>query len=285
LLIGAATVPGMQTADLSGTNLAYLEDGPADGRPVVLVHGFPDSPHSWSGLRSDLAGAGFRVLAPFQRGYAPSPVPTDGAYATGQLARDIAGFSRALTDRPVVLIGHDWGAMAVYGAAHLLGEDCAQVVAMSVPPGLGAGLFSYAQAKRSFYMFFFQLPVDSAVAADDLAFLDGLWNDWTVPSTDSVAARRAVKDCLRDPEHLAAALGYYRAMFAHPAGADADGAQTASLARPAQPLLYLHGDQDACIDVGLSDHVKGRVVVEGANHFLQLDQPARVSQLVLDALR
>lgn len=265
------------------TPLHYLEEGPPDGPPAVVVHGFPDSPHSWSALRTALADAGHRVLAPFQRGYAPSGVPADGVYATGRLGLDVAALARAVTDQPVALVGHDWGAPAVYGAAADLGDRCSRVVGMAVPPGLGGQLFSYEQAKRSFYMWLFQLPVEQTVAADDLAFLDGLWDDWTMPGTDSGPARRAVKNCLREPANLTAALGYYRAMFAPPPG-ELAGAQAASLTAPSQPLLYLHGAVDACLDVSLSDHVEDRVVVEEANHFLHLDQPDRVHQLVVDFL-
>lgn len=273
----------MPAVTVDGTTLHYLEDGPSGGPPVLVVHGFPDSPHSWAQLRTVLADAGHRVLAPFQRGYAPSGVPADGLYATGRLGLDIAALARALTDDPVALVGHDWGAPAVYGAAAELGDRCRAVVGMAVPPGLGGGLFSYQQAKRSFYLWLFQLPVEPAVAADDLAFLDGLWDDWTMPGTDSAAARRAVKECLREPANLTAALGYYRAMFA-PTPPELAGPQTSSMTSPGQPLLYLHGAADACIDVSLSDHVEDRIVVEGANHFLQLDQPERVRELVVDFL-
>ncbi len=273
----------MDSVLLGDLTYAYLTDGPQDGPPVVLVHGFPDSPWSWTGLADALAAQGFRVFRPFQRGYAPSGVPADGRYQTGQLAHDIHAFSLAVTDRPVTLIGHDWGAMAVYGAANLLGSRCARVVGMSVPPALDPSvLFSYAQAKRSFYMFFFQLPVDAVVAADDFAFLDGLWDDWTMPTTESDDARAAVKDCLRDPAHLSAALGYYRALFApDPAVAEA---QEAVGVLPSQPLLYLHGADDSCMGLEATGHVASRVLVDGANHFLQVDRPDEVVRLVTDFL-
>lgn len=260
---------------LGGTTFAYLEDGPPDGPPVVVVHGFPDSPHSWTGVITALAAAGHRVLAPFQRGYAPTAVPADGCYQTGQLAADVRDLVLATTAGPVDLVGHDWGAPAVYGAANLLGDRCRRVVGLSVPPALrGDALFSYAQAKRSFYMFFFQLPVDPVVAAGDFAFLDGLWDDWTMSATDSAAARTAVKDCLREPANLAAALGYYRALFAPDPALAAE--QEATSVLPSQPLLYLHGAADGCMGVELTEGVAGRVVVEGANHFLQLDRPDEV---------
>lgn len=272
---------------LGGTTFAYLEDGPSDGPPVLVVHGFPDSPHSWVGVISALAAAGHRVLAPFQRGYAPTGVPSDGLFQTGQLAADIRDLALSTTNGPVDLVGHDWGAPAVYGAANLLGERCRRVVGMSVPPALrGDALFSYAQAKRSFYMFFFQLPVDPVVSAGDFAFLDGLWDDWTMPSTDSAAARAAVKDCLRDPANLAAALGYYRALFAPPPADDTAlaSAQEAVSALPNQPLLYLHGGEDGCMGVESTAHVAGRVIVAGANHFLQLDRPDEVQRRITEFL-
>ncbi|HEY5335970.1 MAG TPA: alpha/beta hydrolase, partial [Mycobacteriales bacterium] len=176
---------------------------------------------------------------------------------------------------------------AVYGAAGLLGERCRRVVGMSVPPALhGDALFSYAQAKRSFYMFFFQLPVDPVVSAGDFAFLDGLWDDWTMPHTDSAAARSAVKACLHDPGNLAAALGYYRALFAPPPSdvPALASAQEAVSALPAQPLLYLHGSDDGCMGVDSTAHVVGRVVVESANHFLQLDRPDEVQRRITEFL-
>ncbi|HEX7353293.1 MAG TPA: alpha/beta hydrolase [Mycobacteriales bacterium] len=272
-----------RAVDLAEATFAYLEDGPADGPPVVVVHGFPDSPYSWKGVIAALAADGHRVLAPFLRGYAPTAVPADGRYQTGQLAADVRDLVLATTDGPVDLVGHDWGAPAVYGAANLLGDRCRRVVGLAVPPALGGeSLFSYAQAKRSFYMFFFQLPVDPVVAAGDFAFLDGLWDDWTMPATDSAAARAAVKECLREPANLAAALGYYRALFNPDPALSAE--QEATATRPTQPLLYLHGAADGCMGVELTEGVEGRVVVEGANHFLQLDRPGEVERRITEFL-
>ena len=125
------------TVVVDGTTFAYLEDGPADADLVLLVHGFPDSPRSWSTVIERLSAAGHRVVAPFQRGYAPTQVPTDGRYQPGRLALDVAGLVEALSNgRPVTLVGHDWGALAVYGAANLVPDRVRAVVGMSIPPGL-----------------------------------------------------------------------------------------------------------------------------------------------------
>src|SRR5207253_8705853 len=108
--------------------------------------------------------------------------------------------------------------------------------------------FDYAQIKRSFYMFFFQLPfAEAAVSLNDLAFIDGLWADWS-PGHDGKEDVAHVKDCLRQPANIEAALGYYRAMFdpsRHDAALAAEQAATTQV--PPQPTLYLHGSADGCL--------------------------------------
>src|SRR3954451_24404859 len=110
----------VETIEANGLTFAYLEDGPSDGRLALCLHGFPDSPHTFRFLLPALAQAGFHAVAPFMRGYAPTEVPADGQYHTGALVRDTNSLHGALAGhRPVdaVLIGHDWGATAAYGAA------------------------------------------------------------------------------------------------------------------------------------------------------------------------
>src|ERR671928_16781 len=108
----------MQTVTVNGVELAYLEDGPADGPLALCLHGFPDSAHTFRFLLPTLAGAGFHTVAPFLRGYAPSAVPADGAYDPATIAADVNALHDALGgDDRAVLIGHDWGASTAYGAS------------------------------------------------------------------------------------------------------------------------------------------------------------------------
>ena len=94
-------------------DVAYLEDGPADGPLALCLHGFPDHAPTWEALLGDLAAAGFHAVAPWMRGYAPTAVPADGLYQTAALSLDALAVADALApaDRTAVLVGHDWGAI------------------------------------------------------------------------------------------------------------------------------------------------------------------------------
>lgn len=133
--------------------------------------------------------------------------------------------------------------------------------------------------KRSFYIFLFQTDLAPLVGMDDLAFIDGLWADWS-PGYDARADLEHVKQALRDPDRLMAAIGYYRAMFA-------TGGAGAGV--PQQPTLYLHGEDDGALGVSgvdgadeeLSDGSRV-VILPDVGHFLHLEQPDVVGKLVLD---
>src|SRR5688572_26224092 len=170
------------TIEANGLTFAALAAGPADGPLALCLHGFPDSAWTWQHLLPELAAAGFHAVAPFLRGYAPTDIPADGCYQSGAVASDAIALHQALGgDDRAVLIGHDWGALAAYGAAGHAPERWRRVVVASVPPPatVAQAFFSYDQLQRSWYMFFFQSPLaDLAVPMDDLAFIDRLWQDW-----------------------------------------------------------------------------------------------------------
>jgi pimeloyl-ACP methyl ester carboxylesterase len=244
-------------------------------------------------LLAVLADAGFHAVAPWLRGYAPTQVPSDGVYQTGALVADANALHDALAgDERGVIIGHDWGAIATYGIAASAPEKWRRVVTMAVPPAgaLGMGFLSYAQLKRSWYMFFFQHALaDAAVGMNDLAFIDRLWADWS-PGFDGSAHIAAVKDALRDSANLAAAIGYYRATLGDgPKDPALDELQAATGGVPPQPVLYLHGRDDGCLGVDLTTNAamflsaESRVeVLDNCGHFLQVEQPDLVNKLVLD---
>lgn len=142
-------------------------------------------------------------------------------------------------------------------------------------------------------MFFFQHPLaEGVVSMDDLAFIDRLWQDWS-PGYDGGEDVAHVKDCLRDPANLAAAIGYYRATLGtglqDPALADIQAA--GALPTP-QPTLYLHGLTDGCMAADLARGAKAFLPAEGsrvelverAGHFLHLERPDEVNRLIVDFL-
>jgi pimeloyl-ACP methyl ester carboxylesterase len=278
-------LPHVPTINANGLEFAYLEAGPSGGPLALCLHGFPDAAPTWNPLLAALGDAGFHAVAPWLRGYAPSEIPADGVYGVGALERDANALHEALGgDERAVVIGHDWGAIATYGLAVAAPERWRRVVTMAVPPSgaLGMGFLSFPQLKRSWYMFFFQTPLaDMAVGMDDLAFIDGLWADWS-PGFDGSAHIAAVKDALRDPANLSAAIGYYRAMLG-------GGEQPATPGTPTQPVLYLHGRNDGCLGVELVDNApmflspESRVeILDDCGHFLQVEQPDLVNKLVVD---
>jgi pimeloyl-ACP methyl ester carboxylesterase len=280
---------------VNGIEFSYLESGPPRGRLALCLHGFPDTAHTWRHLLPVLGEAGYHAVAPWMRGYAPTAVPADEIYQVGALAADASAFHDAFGgDGHAVLVGHDWGAYASYGTASLHPDRWRRVVTMAVPPlaASASSFFTYAQMKRSFYIFLFQTPIaEMAVSADAHEFLDHLWADWS-PGYEASWDVARVKESIGDPANLSAAIGYYRALFDPTRHSPAyDEAQVASTASPPQPTLYLHGADDGCMSVDAIGDVRSVLaegseceIVQRAGHFLHLEQPGVVQNHVLTFL-
>jgi len=279
-------------------NFAYLEAG--SGPLALCLHGFPDSPWTYRSLLPALAEAGYRAVAPFMRGYAPTAIAADGHYRTSDLVGDAVALHQALGgDGEAVLIAHDWGATAAWGATTLEPQRWRRVVIANVPPFqiFGQIAFRYDQLKRSFYFWFFQMSIaESIVGANDLAFLDGLWADWS-PGYNATDDLAQVKECLRDPANLRAAMGYYRAFFdpARFGSPEWTIEQGAAWGRPTpQPTPYLHGTNDSCIARDANAAVALRAFlgpdsqvdrIEGVGHFLLVERSQEVNDRILRFLR
>jgi pimeloyl-ACP methyl ester carboxylesterase len=285
----------IECVSANGTDFSYLECG--TGKLALLLHGFPDTAQTWRHLMPLLADMGYRVVAPFMRGYAPSAVPSDGCYQTAMLARDANALHENLGgDSEAIIIGHDWGAPSCYGAAIDAPTRWHKVIGMAVPPTAALGMAfvqNLEQIKKSWYMFFFQHGLaDLVVGANNHAFIEMLWRDWS-PGYDTSVDLEFIRKSLADPKNLQAALGYYRATlgdgYRDPQLSELQNKMAASV--PTQPLLYLHGANDGCIGVDVVESAKKIApanvrfeVVEAAGHFLQLEQPKVVNKLICDFL-
>lgn len=278
--------------------LKALTWGPPDGPIALCLHGFPDTAYGWRKFAPRLAESGWRVVAPFMRGYAPSSIPADGSYHIGALMHDALQVRAAIggTDRDVV-IGHDWGAIAATGLAAMPDSPFAKAVIMSVPlsagfrpPGAVDRLRVLrelpAQLLRSWYIMYFQSPWLPERSASWI--VPRLWRRWS-PGYDAEEDLRHVDAAIGTPESWRAALGPYRATIRN----TRPPARYAELHRhwtsaPKLPSLYLHGRDDGCFAPTFA-HWTGKVlpagsdvaIVEHAGHFLQLEQPENVAESVL----
>lgn len=283
------------TVSARGLTFHTLEAG--EGPLVLCLHGFPDHARSFRHQLPALAAAGYRAVAPAMRGYAPTGPAPDGRYQTAALAEDVVALIEALGYDEAILFGHDWGALAAYGAALAAPGRVRKLVTAAVPYGAQvttAFMTSYDQQRRSWYMFFFQTPfADIAVPHDDFAFLERLWRDWSPGWRFPAEEMTALKATFREPGVASAALGYYRAML-DPSRQDPALAplQNRMMVDPIDvPAMMLHGANDGCMGAELVEGMAAyfprglRVeIVPGTGHFLHQEQPDRINALLLDFL-
>jgi epoxide hydrolase 4 len=148
--------------DTGEVRLHVAEEGEPGGKPVVLLHGFPEGWFSWRSQMRALASAGFRAVAPDLRGYGESDKPSGPAhYKSSLIAGDVAALVRSLGVGAVPVVGHDWGAPIAYRLAHDHPELVSRLFILNGPhPAQFARVLrrSWAQRRRSWYIAFFQLP-------------------------------------------------------------------------------------------------------------------------------
>src|SRR5258708_11609680 len=165
----------------SNMNFTVLEMG--EGPLVLCLHGFLDTAHSFRHQMPAVAGAGYHCVAPFMRGYSPTEPAADTRYDSAAVSEDALALITALGYKDAILFGHDWGAVAAYGAAAAAPDRVTKLVTAAV--GYGSGFFealvtNYAQQRRSWYMFFRQTKIaEATVTLNDFAFLEKLWADWS----------------------------------------------------------------------------------------------------------
>jgi pimeloyl-ACP methyl ester carboxylesterase len=284
----------MGSAPANGLKFAWIEMG--SGPLVLALHGFPDTPRTFKYQMRMLAEAGYRVIAPYMRGYAPTDAPAEAAYDKSALAQDAVALLAALSTEPAILIGHDWGAIAAYGAAILAPEKVSRLITLAVPPGGRTGkafVTNPLQQRRSWYIFFFQMPyAEEAVAYNDFAFIERLWQDWSPNWQIDSKNLEAVKTVFRQPGALTAALSYYRHTFNPANRRTASSVIAARMFDPISvPSLYIHGEADGGIGVevieGMEDLFTGpfqQCILPGAGHFVHQEQAEKVNQVILEFL-
>jgi pimeloyl-ACP methyl ester carboxylesterase len=127
--------PDVRFVDANGIRFGYVEAG--EGPLVLLFHGYPETARSWSAVQRTVAAAGYRVVAPFMRGYPPTSFSPEGDYRGVTLGKDVLALIDALGAGSAVVVGHDWGALAVYAAVAQDPEKIEKLVAIAIPHARG----------------------------------------------------------------------------------------------------------------------------------------------------
>jgi pimeloyl-ACP methyl ester carboxylesterase len=284
---------GPTTVELRRGPLRFTACARGEGPLVVLLHGFPDHPVSFRHQLPALAGAGFRAVAPFLRGYEPTSQPARRDYGVGSLAADVVAWLDHLEVDRAHLVGHDWGAIVAYATAAVAPERVRSVVGMAVPPfgrrpTVNAAL-AVRQMRRSWYMAWLQVPrlAERSLRSGDGRLLRRLWSDWSPGYRPGDAEWAELLATMSAPGVIDAAVSYYRTNLRRPG-------RLLRLMRPGPvPVLALTGADDGCVDTRIYDTLRpddfpGGLTVErvaGAGHWLHLERPAHVNGLLIDWLR
>jgi len=269
--------------------LHAVASGSLEGPVVLLLHGFPEFWYSWHQQIAPLASAGFRVIVPDQRGYNTSSKPRGAAsYTLSQLTSDVLAIADQLGQDRIFLAGHDWGAAVAWSAALLHPQRIAKLAILNVPhPSVMRRYLNTnrRQLRRSWYMFFFQLPwlPEAAFSAFDFRFGVRSLVRSSRPGTFSSEDLAQYRAAWSQPGALTSMINWYRAAFRYRAKFPDSTVHV--------PTRILWGERDAFLLSGMAhDSLRYCDSAElytfaSASHWLQHEEPARVSELLIDFFR
>ncbi len=264
-----------------GLTFDVVDQGPLGGELIIALHGFPQTAESWAAVIPLLTDAGFRVLAPNQRGYSPDARPRGiDAYRIDRLAGDVLALADTAGAERFHVVGHDWGG----GVAWFLASrhpDRVQTVSVATTPHPRAMFkaFRGTQAFRSWYMLVFRLPVipEYLLLANDAAGLRRMMTAGRAPKAENSLRLMA------DPDTATAALNWYRAILRRNAPA---------IGHVDVPALYVWSDQDPAVGrpaaVGTAEWMRGPYqfeILEGGTHWIPEDRPAEFADFLIKHLR
>ena len=269
-----------------GVTIKAVAAGPQDGPVVLLLHGFPEFWYSWHKQIEPLAAAGFRVIVPDQRGYNQSSKPPGVAsYALSQLTSDVIAIADQLGREKIFLAGHDWGANVAWSTALLHPQRIAKLAILNVPhPSVMRRYLktNRRQLRRSWYIFFFQLPWLPEAFFTSFNFRIGVRSlvRSSRPGTFSPEDLAQYRAAWSQPGAMSAMIHWYRAAFRY------------RIKFPDRtvhvPTRILWGMRDAFL---LSEMAQDSLryctnaelyTFANASHWLQHEEPARVSELLID---
>lgn len=269
----------IQYVEANGIRFAYIAEG--KGPLVLLLHGFPDTAHTWDHVRPLIARKGYRAVSPFMRGYRPTEVPPRDADGE-TLSRDVLALIDALGEKEAIIVGHDWGAGAAYGAAGLGPDKVRKLIAMAIPhPATLKPKPSQLWGVRHFVAY--KLPgAAGRFARNDFAALREILLRWSPKWSPTAADLAPVRECFSDRASLDAAFGYYRKLSFVPE----------AFLRPKirVPTVVFSGLDDPNVSRADYENARrkftGEYVIEEmpGGHFLHLEHPALFAEKLLKHL-
>lgn len=273
---------------IGGLALHVVEAGPADGPPVILLHGFPEFWFGWRHQIGPLARAGYRVIAPDQRGYGLSDKPEGlDAYRLVRLTRDVVALADALGLGRFGLAGHDWGGIVAWSVAARHPDRVERLAILNAPhPDTTWRVIRRdpVQLLRSYYVALFQLPglPERMLAANDHAALARALTGSSRSGTFGPEDLARYREAWTRPGALTAMLGWYRALVRRPPG---------RVGRVARPALILWGRRDTALGAAFADESlalcdRGRIRwFDEATHWVQHEEAASVNAELVAFLR
>ena len=284
--------------------IAYLEDGPEDGAPVLLLHGFPDDATSWRDVMAGLAAQGYRALAPYIRGcgqtrFLRTDTPRAGDFAA--LGQDAVDFVDALALNNLIVVGQDWGSPTAEVVAMERPDRVRRLVKLnwygvySMAEMAQAREFSYPQLHALWYVWMFNTPLGEMALRNDCAGLaKALWAEWspTWDGTAREAALGAVAGSFDGEDWVRVALSAYRVGITDAETDRADDALRERLKEPppvACEAFILNGADDGVERTPLNETALARYfpagarveTLDGVGHFPQRELPVAVIRCIL----
>jgi len=262
--------------DANGLRFAFVEEG--QGPLVLLVHGFPDTARSWDHVRPLIAAKGYRAVSPWTRGYQPTAIPDRDADLE-TLSRDVLGLIAAFGESSAIVVGHDFGAAAAYGAASLEPARIKKLITIGIPhPATLKPTPAKLWLARHFIAF--KLPgAARRFAKDDFAALPAICKRWSPTWSLPAGELDAVRESFANPASLDAAFGYYRELRFRP---------QAFLREPIQvPTVVFAGQDDPLVTP--ADYHRGKrmfasdYIVEEmrGGHFMHREHPQQFADKLL----
>ncbi|WP_282783652.1 alpha/beta hydrolase [Nocardia sp. CC201C] len=293
----ASSIPeSTLTLRRDGLELSARHAGPDNAPLVLLLHGFPDTPHTWDGVIPALVDNGFQVLAPWLRGYTPGSAARSARYDLMAVSADIAAWYHALGAPRTHLVGHDWGAFVALVLAKQYPRQWLSLSVLAIPP-FGGGF-----AGRSLPLLPRQLLMSSYIplmqsgasprllVRDDAAFVRRLWRRWSPGWDFSETQFAPTARVFTDPLLAWAATRYYRSLVTVHRSATRDFHRLLLAPLPALPTLALAGARDGALSADLQRVLAERAGVTHAElpdcgHFLHAERPDAVAAQLLPHLR